>query len=63
MKVYNSIPTDIKPLVGTAKIHYVNAFDSDSALLLRERKSISIPFMFQDDLEVGDNMMAIGKIK
>ena len=38
MRVYNSIPTDIKPLVGAANIHYADAFDSDFSLLLRERK-------------------------
>ena len=28
MRVYNSIPADIKPLVGVAKLHYVDAFES-----------------------------------
>ena len=37
MRVYNSIPTDIKPMVGTAKLHYVDSFDGDFALLLREK--------------------------
>ena len=38
MRVYNSIPADIKPLVGAAKLHYADAFDNDFVLLLRERK-------------------------
>ena len=38
MRVYNSIPADINPSVGAAKIHYAEAFDNDFALLLRERK-------------------------
>ena len=38
VRVCNSIPPDIKPLVGAAKLHYVDAFDGDFALLLRERK-------------------------
>ena len=63
MRVYNSIPADIKPRVGAAKLHYVDAFDGDFALLLRERKSASLPAMFQDVLEVEANMMASGKIK
>ena len=63
MRVYNSIPTDIKPLVGSAKLHYVDAFDGDFALLLRERKLVSLPTMFQGSLEVEANMMASGKIK
>ena len=63
MRVYNSIPDDIKPLIGTAKLHYVDAFDGDFALLLRERKSSSLLVMIQDALEVEANMMASGKIK
>ena len=50
MRVYNSIPFDIKPLVSAAKLHYANAFDSDFALLLRERISVSLPIMFKDIL-------------
>ena len=52
MRVYNSILVDIKPLVGAAKLHYVDSFDGDFALLLRERKSTSLPVMFQDALEL-----------
>ena len=55
MRVYNSIPNDIKPSPGAAKLHYVEDFDNDFSLLLRERKS--------DSLEVEANMMACGKIK
>ena len=39
MRVYKSIPADIKPSPGAAKLHYHDAFDNDFALLLRERKS------------------------
>ena len=63
MRLYNSIPADIKPLVGAAKLHYAEAFDGDFALLLREIKSTSLPTMFQDALEVEANMMVSGKIK
>ena len=63
MRVYNSILIDIKPLVGFAKIYYVDSFDGEFALLLREIKSTSIPVMFQNALEVEANMMASGKIK
>ena len=38
MILYNSIPTDIKPSPGVVKLHYVEAFDNDFALLLREIK-------------------------
>ena len=32
MRVYNSIPGDIKPLVGATKLHYANAFESGFSL-------------------------------
>ena len=63
MRVYNSIPTDIKPLVGAAKLHYADAFDGVFVLLLRERKSTSLPSMFQYALELEAKMMGSGKIK
>ena len=63
MRVYNSIPADIKPLAGASNLHYAEAFDNDFALFLRERKSASLPVMFIDSLEVEANMMACGKIK
>ena len=63
MRVYNSIPADIKPLVGAAKLHYVDAFDSDFSLLLRERKSANLPAMFKDALEVEANLMASRQMK
>ena len=50
MRVYNSISSDIKPLVGAAKLHYADAFDNDFALLLRERKLVSRHVMFKDSL-------------
>ena len=35
MRIYKSIPSNIKPLVGAAKLHYADAFGSDFSLLLR----------------------------
>ena len=63
MRVYNSIPEDIKPSAATAKLHYAGAFDSDFAFPLRERKSVSLATMFTAALEVEVNMMASGKMK
>ena len=63
IRVYNSIISNIKPLEGAAKLHYADSFDSDFALLLRERKSPSFPSMFKDSLEVEENLMALGKMK
>ena len=63
MRVYNSIPADIKPSPRAAKLHCVDAFDNDFALLLREKKSNTLPTMFTEALEVEANMIACGKIK
>ena len=63
MRVYNSIPADIKPLVGAAKLYCADSFESDFGLLLRERKYASFPSMFKDALEVEENLMASGKMK
>ena len=52
MRVYNSIPPNIKPLVGVSQLHYADDFESDFALLLRERNYANIPAMFKDALEV-----------
>ena len=63
MRVYNSLPNDIKPSPGASKLHYAEASDNDFSLLLRERKSTTLPTMFTNALEVESNMMACGKIK
>ena len=63
MRVYNSIPEDIKPSTVAAKLHYARAFDNDFAFSLRERKSTTLAAMFTDSLEVEVNMMASGKMK
>ena len=63
MRVYNSIPEDIKPSTAATKLHYAGAFDNDFAFSLRERKSATLAAMFTDALEVEANMMASGKMK
>ena len=63
MRVYNSIPTEIKPIVGVAKLRYEEAFDNEFYLLLRERKSDNLPDMFKYALEVESNSMESGKMK
>ena len=37
MKSYDSIPAHVKPPLGAAQLHYVDAFNSDFTLTLRER--------------------------
>jgi hypothetical protein len=63
MKVYNSIPTEVKPPPRASQLRYANYFDSEFALLLRERRSNSLDDMMSDAIEVEVNLMASGKIK
>ena len=50
--IYNSLPKDCKPPEGMAKLHYVEAFDDDFALFLRERRSTTLADMMSDAIEV-----------
>ena len=63
MKVYNSIQTQIKPLVRDAQLHYVESFDIDSGLNLRGRRFATFPEMLKDAIKVEGNLMAYEKIK
>jgi hypothetical protein len=63
IKVYNSIPTEVKPPPRAAQLRYVDSFESDFSLLLRERRSTSLDDMMSDAIEVEVNLMASGKIK
>ena len=63
MKLYNSIPTDIKPIAGAAKLHFTDSFDSDFTFLLRERIYANHESMIKDDFEVELNLMASGKMR
>jgi hypothetical protein len=63
MKVYNSIPTEVKPPPKVSQLRYVDSFESDFDFLLRERISTSLDDMMSDAIEVEVNLMASGKIK
>ena len=63
MKVYNSIPTEVKPPPRAAQLQYANSFDSDFALLSRERRSNTLYDMMSHAIEVEVNLMALGNIK
>jgi hypothetical protein len=62
-KLYNKIPVEVKPSQPAAKVTYAGAFDPDFALLLRERRSVDLPNMQDDAVEIESNMMASGKLK
>jgi len=61
--MYSEIPTEVKPTHTSVKLTYVNAFDSDFYLLLRERRCASLAKMQDVSLEVESNIMAAKKLK
>jgi hypothetical protein len=63
IKIYNSIPIEVKPPPRDAQLRYVDSFESDFSFLLRERRSTSLDNMMSDATEVEVNLMASGKIK
>jgi hypothetical protein len=63
MITYDSIPADVKPPPGAAKLPYVDAFSSELTLLLRERISISLTDMMDDAIEVEVSLSTSNKNK
>jgi hypothetical protein len=63
MKVYNLIPAEVKPPPKASQLRYVDSFESDFSLLLRERSSTTSYDMMIDAIEVKVNIMDLGKIK
>ena len=63
MGTYDSMPTNVKPPPGPAKIHYVDAFSSEITLLLRERRYVSLTNMMDDTIEFEVNLIASNKTK
>jgi len=49
-KLYNKIPTEVKPSQPAAKVAFIGAFDSDFALFFRERRSVDLTKMKYDAL-------------
>ena len=62
-KMYNKIPTEIKPTKTSTKITYASAFDFEFCLLLRERRSTSLAHMQDASLEVESNILETNKIR
>jgi hypothetical protein len=61
-KMYNKIPTEIKPSKASAKITYASAFDLDLCLLLRERRATSLDNMQDEALEVESNVLVVNRL-
>jgi hypothetical protein len=62
-KMYNKIPTEIKPTEAFAKITYSSAFDPDFNLLLRERRATSLAHMQDVTLEVDSNVLEVVRLR
>jgi hypothetical protein len=62
-KMYNKIPTEVKPTETSTKITYASALDHDLCLLLRERIATSLAHMQYAALEVESNIFAVDKLK
>jgi hypothetical protein len=62
-KMYNKIPAEINSKEASAKIAYVNAFDPDFCLLLRERRDTSLAHMQDATLEVESNVLEVYQLK
>ena len=56
--IYNSLPVQCKPPEGMVELHYVEAFDDEFTLFLRERRSATLVDMMSDAIEVEINMMS-----
>jgi hypothetical protein len=57
VKVYNMIPTEVNP-PKSSQLRYVDSFESDFSLLLREQRSSSLDYMMIDAIKVEVNLMA-----
>jgi len=56
--VYHSMLVEIKPTETVAMVYYVMAKHPKLVLLLRERKYSSLRYLFEDDVEVKENIRA-----
>jgi hypothetical protein len=62
-KMYNKIPTEIKPSEASAKITYASTFDPDFCLLLRERRATTLAHMQDAVVEVESNILVVDQLR
>jgi hypothetical protein len=62
-KLYHKISAEVKPSQPATKVNFVGAFDFDSVLILREKRSTTLAGMQYDAIEIESNMMASGKLE
>jgi hypothetical protein len=58
-KMYNKIPTEIKPSEASAKITYASSFDPDFFLLLRKRRDTTLAHIQDVAIEVESNILVV----
>ena len=63
MKVYNSIPAQFKPPIGSSQLHYVEAFENEFTLWKSERRLASLETMMKYAIEVDANLTSAMKKK
>jgi hypothetical protein len=56
-EVYHSIPMDVRPPPGLAKLHYPDAFDPEMTFQLRERNTTSLEEMQSIAIDVETNLL------
>jgi hypothetical protein len=56
-EVYHSIPVDVRPPPGLAKLHFPEAFDPEMAFQLRERNTASLEEMQSIAVDVETNLL------
>jgi hypothetical protein len=61
-KLYNKIPTSIKPTPTAAMINFSGAFEPYFAVLLRERRSRTLLRMQSDAVALEGNLTAAGNL-
>jgi hypothetical protein len=62
-KMDSKISDEIKPTETSAEITFVNAFDVDFSLLLRERRYATLSLMQEVAIEVEYNILVVEKLK
>ena len=60
-KLFNSLPTEMKPPPVGARVVFAGTFESDFSFTLRERRSATLEKIQTDALEIKANMTATGK--
>jgi hypothetical protein len=62
-KMYNKIPTEIKPSEASAKITYASTFDPDFYLMLREIRATTLAHMQDVAVEVESNILVVDRLR